>query len=95
MLKTKEKKYLRGLANTQKAIFQIGKDGLSDNLIEGIDIALTTHELIKIHVLKSCVSDVREIAFDLSSNTNSEIVQIIGKMIVLYRVSKDHIIKFS
>ena len=94
MLKGKDKRYLRAQANTMHAIFQIGKDALSENLIEGIDIALESHELIKISVLKSCASDVRELAFDLSSQTNSEIVQIIGRTIILYRVSKERIYKF-
>ena len=94
MLKGKDKRYLRGQANTKQAIFQIGKESLSNNLIEGIDIALESHELIKISVLKSCSTDVRELAFDLSSATNSEIVQIIGRTIILYRQSKERIYKF-
>ena len=94
MLKGKDKRYLRAQANTKNAIFQIGKDALSENLIEGVDIALESHELIKISVLKSCVTDVRELAFDLSSSTNSEIVQIIGRTIILYRQSKERIYTF-
>lgn len=93
MLKGKEKRYLRSLANTKNAIFQVGKDGVNENQCEGINSALETHELIKVSVLKSCSQDVREVAFDISASTNSEIVQIIGKTIVFYRRSKKNIIE--
>ena len=67
------------------AIFQIGKDGLSDNLIEKTDDALRARELIKIRMLKTISADPEEIAFDLAMNTKSEIVQMIGHTVVLYR----------
>lgn len=85
MLTGKQKRYLRSLAGNEQALFQIGKDALSDNLIRMVDQAFNTHELIKIRVLKTCPVDVKELAFDLSMNTGSEIAQIIGHTIVLYR----------
>jgi RNA-binding protein len=88
MLIGKQKRQLRGLANKLKALFQVGKEGVSYNLFNTISDALEVHELVKISVLKNCPTDVREIAFDISSNTNSEIVQIIGRTIVIYRESE-------
>jgi RNA-binding protein len=88
MLTGKQKRQLRGLANKLKALFQVGKEGVSFNLFNTISDALEAHELVKISVLKNCPTDVREIAFDISSNTNSEIVQIIGKTIVIYKESE-------
>ena len=85
MFTGKQKRYLRSLASSEAAMFQIGKEALSDNLIHMVDQAFNTHELIKLRVLKTCPVDVKELAFDLSMNTGSEIAQIIGHTIVLYR----------
>ena len=85
MLTGKQKRYLRSLVSSEAAMFQIGKEALSDNLIHMVDQAFNTHELIKLRVLKTCPVDVKELAFDLSMNTGSEIAQIIGHTIVLYR----------
>ena len=89
MLSGKQKRYLRSLAQNQRAMFQIGKDGLSDNLIHTVDDALEAHELVKIKFLKTVSEDHDEIAFDLAMNTGSEIVQTIGHTIVLYRRAKE------
>lgn len=89
MLNGKQKRYLRGLASEEKAIFQIGKDGLSDNLIEQVDNALKARELVKISVLKNSAVDLEETAFDLARLTHSELVQIIGRTIVLFKQAKD------
>ena len=89
MLTSKQKSYLRSLAQTEPALFQIGKEGLSDNLIQTVDDALRTHELVKIKLLKTVSDDVDEIIFDLAMNTKSEVVQKIGRVIVLYRKAKE------
>lgn len=89
MLTNKQKAYLRSLAQTEPTLFQIGKDGLNDNLIETVENAFNTHELIKIKVLKTVADDKDEFAFDLAMNTNSEVVQKIGNVIVLYRKAKE------
>lgn len=89
MLNKKQKVFLRSLAQKERAIFQVGKEGLSDNSIKTINEAIKKRELIKISVLKSVPSEVKEIALDLASLTNSELVQIIGRQIVLYKKSKD------
>lgn len=89
MLSGKQKRYLRGLASCDKTIFQIGKDALSDNLIEQIDHAIEARELVKISALKNSPVDIEETAFDLARLTDSELVQIIGRTIVLYRPSRN------
>ena len=89
MLSGKQKRYLRGLASCDKTIFQIGKDALSDNLTEQVDHASEARELVKISVLKNSPVDIEETAFDLARLTDSELVQIIGRTIVLYRPSRN------
>lgn len=82
-MKGKQKSYLRGLAHTLKPVFQIGKDGVNDNMITDIRNYLNKHELMKISVLQNCMMDIEEIA-DIFANCGFEVVQIIGKTIVLY-----------
>ncbi len=86
---TKQRAYLKGLAMTMEPIFQVGKGSISPSLIAAIDEALAARELIKISVLKNCADDPREIAEMLSERTRSQVVQVIGKKIVLYKEGKD------
>jgi len=94
MLTSKQKSYLKSLANQLKALILIGKEGLTLNIIESTKISLKAHELVKVSVLKSCVSDVREMMLDLSSHTNSEVVSEIGRTFVLYKASEKRKITF-
>ena len=71
-------------------IFNVGKSSISPELTKGIDEALEARELIKVAVLKNCLDDPKEIAQVLAERTHSELVQVIGKKIVLYRESKDN-----
>ena len=89
MLNGKQKRYLRSLAVNEKAIFQIGKDGLNSNLYTSVKEALKARELVKLSVLKSCETDMREIVIDLCANTGAELVQVIGRSVVLYKRSKE------
>ncbi len=93
MLTSKQKSELRSLANSLPAIFQVGKDGVTANLTRTLGDSLTAHELVKISVLKSCPTPVMEVALDISAACKCEIVQIIGKTVVLYRKSKENKIK--
>ncbi len=86
---TKQRAYLKGLAMKLEPIFQIGKSSVSPSLIEAIDEALTARELIKISVLKNCADDPKELAYIIAERTRSQVVQVIGKKIVLYREGKD------
>lgn len=85
MLNNKQIKYLRGLANSLDAKYQIGKNEISDQLISMLDKALTANELIKISLQKSVVEDKNEIASILQEALKCEVVQIIGGVIILFR----------
>lgn len=86
---SKQRAYLKGLAMTIDPIFQVGKSSITPEFTTGINEALEVRELIKISVLKNCMDDPKEIAQILSERTKSEVVQVIGKKIVLYRESKE------
>ena len=86
---TKQRAYLKSLAMTMEPIFQVGKSSMTPGLTQAISEALEARELIKISVLKNCADDPRELAEIISERTRSEIVQAIGKKIVLYREGKD------
>ncbi len=86
---SKQRSYLKGIAMTTEPVVQIGKSGLTPELTNAVDEALEARELIKITVLKNCLEDGKAIAGMLSERTRSEVVQIIGKKIVLYRQAKD------
>lgn len=90
MLNSKERAYLRGLSNKIDPIFQIGKSGVSPEVINAVDEALEARELIKCNVLNNCMEDIKYIASAISERTKSDVVQIIGKKIVLYRQSKEN-----
>ncbi len=85
---TKQRAYLKGLAMNVDPIFQIGKGGLTTEYLESVEEALEARELIKISVLKNCMDDPKELAFAIGENTNAEVVQVIGKKIVLYREAR-------
>ena len=87
---SKQRAYLKGLAMTMDPIFQFGKNSLTPEITEAIAEALEARELIKISVLKNCMDDPREIAETLAERTQSQVVQVIGKKIVLYKESKDN-----
>ena len=86
---TKQRAYLKSLAMTMDPIFQIGKNSLTPELTAAIAEALEARELIKITVLKNCLDDGRSIADVLAERTHSQVVQVIGRKIVLYRPAKD------
>ena len=84
---SKERAGFRSMANTMQPIFQIGKNGISDNTIKQVDDALEARELIKINLLNSTPDDKHSIANELAEKTDSDVVQIIGKKITLYKRS--------
>ena len=88
MLNSKQRAYLMKMASSVTPIFQIGKSSLTPEIIEAVDAALEKRELIKISVLKNCADDPKEIAEMIADRTRSQVVQVIGKKIVLFRISK-------
>lgn len=85
---SKQRAYLKSLASTLDPIFQIGKSSLTPEFTEAIGEAFNNKELIKIAVLKNCMDDPREIADALADRTHAQVVQVIGKKIVLYKPDK-------
>ena len=80
--------YLRGLANSIDPIFQIGKSGLSENLLKQLDDALEARELIKINVLENSGEDVKSLGNAIADSINAVCVQTVGNKITLYRARK-------
>lgn len=85
---SKQRAYLRGLANTIDAIFQIGKSGISNNLIIQLSDALEARELIKISVLETAPADAKTLGVEIAEATHSTLVQTVGNKITLYRPRK-------
>lgn len=85
---SKDRAFLRSLATNIDPIFQIGKSGLSDNLIKQVDDALEARELIKITVLETAPKDAKSLSTELANATNSTVVQVMGRKITLYRMNK-------
>lgn len=90
LLTGKQKRFLRSKAHHLKAIFQVGKDGVNENMVAQINDVLEKRELIKVNVLQNCLEDKAVVAEQLSDGTNAHIVQIIGNQIVLYKESIDN-----
>lgn len=86
---SKQRAYLRSLAMTMDPIFQVGKSSLTPELIEALREAIDARELIKISVLKNCADDPRAIAEVIAERTRSEVVQVVGKKITLYKEAKN------
>ena len=85
MLTSKQRAYLRGLANGLDPILHMGKGGLSDAMIRQADDALTARELIKLTVLETAPETPREMAATLAEATGAEVVQVVGRKVTLYR----------
>ena len=87
-MNSKQRAFLRSLANNITSIFQVGKNGISENLIKQVDDALEARELIKLNVLETSPNDIEEVANSIAEKTNSTLVQIMGNKITLYRARK-------
>lgn len=90
MLTGKQKRFLRAEAHHLKSIFQVGKDGVNENMIKQLNDVLEKRELIKVNVLQNCLEDKHEVAEAIATQTNAQIVQIIGNQIVLYKESMEN-----
>ena len=91
MLTNEQKKLLKKEAAKLSATVIIGKDGLTDNIVDNVFNDLTAHELVKINVLKTCDEDINAIALDIAGECNANIVQVIGRVIILFKDSKKHL----
>jgi RNA-binding protein len=88
MITSKQRSFLRSLANTMDPIFQIGKGGIEDNLLKQISDALESRELIKIKILNNSGLEAREASDRICDSLRAEGIQVIGSRIVLYRRSE-------
>ncbi|MBR4110248.1 MAG: ribosome assembly RNA-binding protein YhbY [Clostridia bacterium] len=90
MLKPNQRAYLRKLAQTMSPIFQVGKNGVSDNQIEQLINALEARELIKITILNTTPDDKHSIAEEIADKTGAEIVHVIGNKLTIYKRSANN-----
>lgn len=89
MLTSKQRAYLRGMAQQLDTIFQVGKSGISENMCEQISNALEARELIKLRVLENSEYTAKEAANEIAEKVGADVVQVIGTRFVLYRESVD------
>ncbi len=87
MFTSKQRSNLKAIAQNLEPITQIGKGGISENLIEAVSLALAKRELVKISVLQNAEDDAKSLAVELAEKTQSQVVCVIGKKIVLYKFS--------
>ena len=87
---SKQRAYLKGLAMKMEPIMQLGKGSVTPENTVAVGEALAARELIKISVLQNCLDDPRQMAEVLAERTHSQVVQVIGRKIVLYREGKDN-----
>ena len=90
MLTGKQRAFLRREANGIPALYQIGKEGITDNVLKQFDDALEARELIKVHILDSALLETRETADEIAERLGADTVQSIGSKFVLYRKSKNN-----
>ncbi|GGG09346.1 RNA-binding protein [Paenibacillus albidus] len=90
MLTGKQKRYLRSLAHHLDPVFQVGKGGVNDHLVRHIEEAIEKRELMKISILNNNADDPKEIGAALAEQSGSELVQVIGKTLILYKESRDN-----
>jgi len=93
MLTSKQRAYLRSMANGLDTIFHVGKCGVTPELTEAIDNALEVREILKANILDNCLMGTREAAQIIAERTHSEVVQVIGNRFVLYKQAKTPVIE--
>ena len=86
---SKQRAYLRTMANSLDTIFQVGKSGIGENMCKQISDALEARELIKLRVLENSDYTAKEAAAVIAENVDADVVQVIGTKFVLYKESKD------
>ena len=89
MLTGKQRRHLRALGHKLTPVVQVGKDGIDEGLVKAIDQALTDHELIKVKVGETAGVDRHEAAEALAGKTRSEVAQVLGNTVLLYRAHPD------
>ncbi|MCI1974834.1 MAG: ribosome assembly RNA-binding protein YhbY [Limosilactobacillus sp.] len=88
-LRGKQKRFLRAQANHLQPIFAVGKEGLTQNWVDQLDGALDRRELIKVNILQNADVTTNEVQHFIESRTEIQVVQTIGRVLVLFKVSKN------
>ena len=89
MLSGKQRRHLRALGHELQVVVQIGKSGIDDGLVAAVDRALADHELVKIKVGESAGLDRHEAADAIAARTRSDVAQVLGNTVLLYRANPD------
>jgi RNA-binding protein len=89
MLTGKQKRFLRGLGHDLKPVVMIGKSEITEAVCGEASAALESHELIKVKILESCLTDRHEVAENLARECSSEVVQVLGRTVLLYRRGRE------
>lgn len=85
MLTSKQRAHLKGIASTEDTILQVGKNGIVDTLVTQVSDALKAREIVKMKVLEGAMLTPAEAAAELAEKTKSEVVQVIGNKLVLFK----------
>ncbi|NCC75994.1 MAG: YhbY family RNA-binding protein [Clostridia bacterium] len=87
MLNSKQRAFLRSQANALDSLFQIGKGEVDEAVVRGLDELMSTHELVKITILKTAEAKPQDLARELAEAIGADVVQVIGRKLVFYRYS--------
>ena len=90
MLTGKQKRYLRALATSMDPIVQVGKQGLTENVMFSLREALEARELVKVRVLKNCLEETKDVAEQAAAESEAVLVQVIGRNFVLYKADQEN-----
>ena len=85
----KQRRHLRALGHALAPVAMIGKGGVTDAFVEGLEQALRTHELVKLKLLETAALDRHDAAAELAQRTGAEVAQVLGQTILLYRPDPD------
>ncbi len=88
LLTSKQRARLKSIAASTETILQIGKGGVGEQLVKQVDDALTARELVKLRALETAPEEPGELAQALAEATGSQVVQVIGRRLVLYRKNR-------
>ena len=89
MITSKQRAYLRKMSHELEPIFQIGKEGVTDAFLDGVDKALNKREILKVHILETALLDTRDTCNFVAERLNAEPVQAIGNKFIIYRRSDE------
>ncbi len=89
MLTGKQRRYLRGLGHHLAPVVQIGKDGHTEGVTAALAAALEDHELIKVKIGENVDEDRRELGEALAAATGADLVQVLGRTLLLYRAREE------